>query len=87
VFNLGSVDRSDISVRFRHENWGSPKNKPSIVAIGTFEKTRRPPPNFRGTGFVVADGLHVIINAHVLGEKIDTEKRKPSAFLPARGER
>jgi len=33
------------------------KIKPSIVAIGTFQKTRRPPSIFRGTGFIVADGL------------------------------
>jgi hypothetical protein len=28
------------------------KIKPSIVAIGTFQKTRRPPSIFRGTGFM-----------------------------------
>jgi serine protease Do len=52
------------------------KIKPSIVAIGTFQKTRRPPSIFRGTGFIVADGLHVVTNAHVLQEKIDTEKKE-----------
>lgn len=52
------------------------KVKPAVVAIGTFQKTRRPPSIFRGTGFVVADGLHVVTNAHVLPEKLDVEKRE-----------
>src|SRR5678816_3306113 len=58
------------------------KVKPAVVAIGTFQKTRRPPSIFRGTGFVVADGLHVVTNAHVLPEKLDVEKRELIAFLP-----
>jgi len=40
--------------------------KPSIVGVGTVQKTRRPPNILRGTGFVVADGLHVITNAHII---------------------
>ena len=52
------------------------KIKPSIVGIGTFQKTRRPPANFRGTGFVVADGLHIVTNAHVFPERVDTEKKE-----------
>jgi len=52
------------------------KIKPSIVGIGTFQETRRPPANFRGTGFVVADGLHIVTNAHVLPERVDTEKKE-----------
>ncbi len=47
------------------------KVKPSIVGIGTYQRTRTPPAVFRGTGFVVADGLHVLTNAHVLPEAID----------------
>ena len=52
------------------------KIKPSIVAIGTFQKTRRPPSIFHGTGFVVGDGLHVATNAHALTEKFDQEKNE-----------
>jgi S1-C subfamily serine protease len=52
------------------------KIKPAVVGIGTFQKTRRPPANFLGTGFVIGDGLHVITNAHVLPEKIDGEKKE-----------
>jgi len=50
--------------------------KSSVVAIGTFQKTRRPPSIFRGTGFVIGDGLHVVTNAHVLPEKLDEEKNE-----------
>ena len=49
---------------------------PSIVGVGTLQKTRRPPARLLGTGFVVADGRHVITNAHVIPEKIDTAKEK-----------
>ena len=52
------------------------KIKPAIVGIGTFQRTRRPPSVFRGTGFVVADGLHIATNAHVLPDKIDSEKKE-----------
>lgn len=52
------------------------KVKSSVVAIGTFQKTRRPPSIFRGTGFVIGDGLHVVTNAHVLPEKLDQEKNE-----------
>jgi len=50
------------------------KIKPSIVGVGTFQRTRSPPVNFRGTGFVVGDGLHVLTNFHVLPEAIDKAK-------------
>ena len=40
--------------------------KPAVVAIGTVLPTRNPTHVFRGTGFVVADGLTVITNAHVV---------------------
>ena len=45
--------------------------KPSIVGIGTVQKTRRPPGILCGTGFVVADGKHVVTNAHVIPEKLN----------------
>lgn len=45
--------------------------KPSILAIGTFQRTRSPPAVFRGTGFAVADGRHVLTNAHVLPTSLD----------------
>lgn len=48
--------------------------KPSIVAIGTFQKTRSPAFRFSGTGFVVGDGTLVATNAHVIPPRIDGER-------------
>jgi S1-C subfamily serine protease len=61
------------------------KIKPAIVAVGTFEKTRRPPGLFRGTGFIIKDGLHVVTNVHVLPEKLDSEKREYLAIFATIG--
>jgi S1-C subfamily serine protease len=61
------------------------KIKPAVVGIGTFQKTRRPPAIFRGTGFVVADGLHVITNAHVVPEKTDNQKKELIAVFAGKG--
>ncbi len=55
--------------------------KKSIVAVGTFQRTRSPPAVFRGTGFVVADGRHVLTNAHVLPDSIDREKSETLAVF------
>jgi S1-C subfamily serine protease len=46
--------------------------KPSIVGVGTVQKTRRPPYKIVGTGFVVADGHYVITNAHVIPKELNT---------------
>jgi S1-C subfamily serine protease len=50
------------------------KIKPSIVGIGTYLRTRSPPVDFRGTGFVVGDGSQVLTNFHVLPETLDKNK-------------
>ncbi|MGH7887156.1 MAG: S1 family peptidase [Candidatus Binatia bacterium] len=50
------------------------KIKSSVVAIGTFQKTRRPASVFRGTGFVIGDGLYVATNAHVVPDHLDQAK-------------
>lgn len=52
--------------------------KHSVVAIGTFEKTRTPAISFSGTGFVVGDGLTIITNAHVMNGvmKVNNEDTK-----------
>jgi S1-C subfamily serine protease len=60
------------------------KIKPSIVGIGTFQRTRRPPSMFRGTGFAIADGLHIVTNAHVLPDKLDSEKKEIVAVFAGR---
>ena len=52
------------------------KIKPAIIAVGTFQKIRRPPGIFRGTGFVIGDGSLVATNLHVLPDKLDSDKRE-----------
>jgi len=43
--------------------------KPSVVGIGTFQPMRAISAQLSGSGFVVADGRHVITNAHVIKSK------------------
>lgn len=50
-----------------------PRIKPSIVAVGTYQRTRSPAFQFRGTGFVIGNGLLIATNAHVLPERVDTD--------------
>jgi len=59
------------------------KIKPAIVAVGTYQNRRRPAALFRGTRFVIANGLHIVINAPVLPEKIDIERTETSPGVPA----
>ncbi len=61
--------------------------KPSVVAVGTYQATRRPPASLRGTGFVVADGLHVMTNAHVLPDALEDRHREALGVFIAQGER
>jgi S1-C subfamily serine protease len=58
---------------------------PGIVGIGTMQKTRRPSAKLLGTGFVVADGRHVITNAHVIPAKVDTAKLEYLAVFTGKG--
>lgn len=46
--------------------------KPSVVAVGQWNITASPRFTFRGTGFVVGDGLQIVTNAHVLPPAGDT---------------
>lgn len=48
--------------------------KPSIVGIGTFQKTRSPATVFNGTGFVIGDGRHAVTNAHVVAKDLNVER-------------
>ena len=59
--------------------------KPGIVGIGTVQKTRHPPIRLLATGFVVADGQHVITNAHAIPDILDTEGREFLAVLVHEG--
>jgi serine protease Do len=61
------------------------KIKPGIVGVGTFQETRRPPGILLGTGFVVADGRHVVTNAHVPPEKLDKKHNEFIAVFTGQG--
>ena len=50
-----------------------PKVKPSVVGIGIHTPTSRPQNILRGTGFVIADGLHIVTNNHVLPQYLEAE--------------
>ncbi|MEO8418110.1 MAG: serine protease [Methylophilaceae bacterium] len=58
--------------------------KPSIVGIATFQKTRSPPLNFMGTGFVVGDGSFVMTNAHVIPETLGSNTMESLVVIVAR---
>lgn len=55
--------------------------KPSVVAVGTFERTRTPQFAFRGTGFAVEDGTLVITNAHVMPGPLDAGGKEQLGIL------
>lgn len=64
-----------------------PHIKPSIVAVGTYQRTRSPAFQFRGTGFVIGDGFLVATNAHVLPDTIASENREALVIVvPGGGE-
>jgi serine protease Do len=57
--------------------------KGSVVAVGTFQRTRSPAFRFLGTGFAVGDGATIVTNAHVLPATLDAEKLETIAILIA----
>ncbi len=63
------------------------KVKPSIVGIGTYVPTRRPPAQLLGTGFVVKDGRHVVTNYHVVAKKLNEERLERLVVFSGTGAR
>jgi serine protease Do len=61
--------------------------KPSIVGVGTFQRTRSPAVNFLGTGFVLDDGLHVVTNAHVVPEVLDIANNESYTVITGKGKK
>ena len=57
--------------------------KASVVAVGTFQRTRSPAFRFLGTGFAVGDGATIVTNAHVLPATLDADKLETIAILIA----
>ncbi len=53
----------------------------SVVGVGTYEKTRAPPFQFRGTGFAVGDGSIIVTNAHVLPTTLDSAHSEAIAVI------
>ncbi len=51
-----------------------PRIKPSIVAVGTYQRTRSPAFRFRGTGFVIGNGQLIVTNAHVLPDAVASDQ-------------
>lgn len=55
--------------------------KRSVVAVGTYDRTRTPQFSFRGTGFVVDDGTLVVTNAHVVPGPPDPNRMETLGIL------
>lgn len=60
--------------------------KPSVVGIGTRLPTRSPAIAFVGTGFVVADGLSVVTNAHCVPAVLDSANKETFGIVLAKGD-
>ena len=57
------------------------KVRASVVAVGTFDRTRSPQFQFLGTGFAVGDGTTIVTNAHVLPALLDPARRETLAVV------
>ena len=51
-----------------------PRLKPSVVAVGTFQRARSPQFRFLGTGFAVGSGRLIATNAHVVSVSISDDQ-------------
>lgn len=61
------------------------KIKPAVVGVGTYTKTRSPAFLLMGTGFAVADGLHIITNAHTYAKPLESERLETAMILAYTG--
>ncbi|CAI06135.1 S1 family peptidase [Aromatoleum aromaticum] len=61
--------------------------KPSVVAVGTFQRTRAPAFKFLGTGFAVGDGMMIATNAHVVPDALaDDQMETLAVAVPGEGQ-
>ena len=58
-----------------------PRIKLSVAGVGTVHPLRSPRIKLLGTGFVVADGQHVVTNAHVASGILEIEKGESLAIF------
>lgn len=58
-----------------------PRIKSAVVGVGTQHPLRSPRASLSGTGFVVADGHHVVTNAHVPPTLLETERGETLAVM------
>jgi len=61
------------------------KVKKSVVGVGTLMPTRSPRASLLGTGFIVADGNHVLTNAHVVSRELDFQGKESLVVFIGRG--
>jgi S1-C subfamily serine protease len=59
--------------------------KPSVVGIGSYQPLRSPRGQLKGTGFVVADGRHVVTCHHIVKPVLDIEKNETWAVFLGQG--
>ncbi|MCP4089325.1 MAG: trypsin-like peptidase domain-containing protein [Gammaproteobacteria bacterium] len=63
------------------------KVKKSVVSVGTYQRLRAPAAVFKGTGFVVSKGNHVITNAHVIPDLLNHGKKEILTVFFRQGEK
>ncbi|MFT6915448.1 MAG: serine protease Do [Motiliproteus sp.] len=61
--------------------------KPSIVAIASYQPTRRPSTHLLGTGFVIGNGRYIGTNAHVINQALNSEAFERIIVLAGTGRR
>ncbi len=59
--------------------------KPSIVGVGTYQKTRTPAAQLLGSGFVVGNGRYVVTSFHVVDRKLQSREGERLAVFAGRG--
>lgn len=60
--------------------------KPSVVGIGSLQKTRSPAVGFIGTGFAIGDGLTIVTAAHVVNDLLNSGQGDSLGVLIRTGE-